>query len=80
MYLSWTSFINYPAYECLFENERETKETCHSEFLAINLNYFMNNYSETPSVKERSRGHRTLIFRANKTTLKKGFFDLTIHP
>lgn len=30
-----------------FENESETKETCHSEFLAINLNYFMNNYSKT---------------------------------
>lgn len=29
-----------------FENESETKETCHSEFLAINLNYFMKNYSK----------------------------------
>lgn len=46
MFLSWRSFINYLVYS-LFENERETKDICHSEFIEINLNYFMNNYSKT---------------------------------
>lgn len=38
--LSWTLLY-------LFENERDTKETSHSELLVINLNDIVNNYSKT---------------------------------
>lgn len=38
--LSWTLLY-------LFETEKETKETSHSELLVINLNDVVNNYSKT---------------------------------
>lgn len=47
VFLSQRSFIKYPVREriCL-KKERQTKGACHSAFLAVTLNYFMNKYSK----------------------------------